>query len=83
MIGVRVVQTALTFRPLHCLRFLNQKVVFMKRSMLALLIAVVSTGAAANSYQNETSVGYTNADYNNTINNVDVDMWQLKHQYFF
>lgn len=55
----------------------------MKRSMLALLIAVVSTGAAANSYQNETSVGYTNADYNNTINNVDVDMWQLKHQYFF
>ena len=51
----------------------------MKRSMLALLIAVVSTGAAANSYQNESSVDYINGD----INNVDVDAWQLKHQYFF
>lgn len=51
----------------------------MKRSMLALLIAVVSTGAAANSYQHETSVGYANAD----TNTVDVDAWQLKHQYFF
>lgn len=51
----------------------------MKRSMLALLIAVVSTGAAANSYQNESSVDYANGD----INGVDVDAWQLKHQYFF
>lgn len=51
----------------------------MKRSMLALLIAVVSTGAAANSYQNESSVDYANGD----INGVDVDGWQLKHQYFF
>lgn len=51
----------------------------MKRSMLALLIAVVSTGAAANSYQNETSVDYGNSE----INGVDLDLWQLKHQYFF
>ncbi|MBP8227571.1 MAG: putative porin [Pararheinheimera sp.] len=51
----------------------------MKRSMLALLIAVVSTGAAANSYQNESSVNYGNSE----INGVDLDLWQLKHQYFF
>ncbi len=75
----RFVQRALTFRSLHCLRFLNQKVVLMKRSMLALLIAVVSTGAAANSYQNESSVNYGNSE----INGVDLDLWQLKHQYFF
>lgn len=51
----------------------------MKGSMLALLIAVVSTGAAANNYQHESSVAYGNTD----INGVDIDGWQLKHQYFF
>ncbi|EGM78130.1 hypothetical protein Rhein_1547 [Rheinheimera sp. A13L] len=51
----------------------------MKRSMLALLIAVVSTGAAANSYQNESSVDYINGD----LGTSDIDSWTLKHQYFF
>jgi hypothetical protein len=50
----------------------------MKRSMLALLIAVVSTGAAANSYQHESSVDYINGDYFDA----DIDVWTLKHQYF-
>ncbi|MFC4656805.1 putative porin [Rheinheimera marina] len=52
----------------------------MKSSLLALMIAAVSTGVAANGYQNESTVNYGWGDLGNT--GLDFDAWQLSHRFF-
>lgn len=52
----------------------------MKGSLLALMIAAVSTGVAANTYQNETTLNYGWGDIANTDS--DLDAWQLSHRFY-
>lgn len=51
----------------------------MKRSLIALLVAAVSTGVAAKDYQNETSLNYGWGD----IGSSSLNSWQLGHRYYF